>query len=92
MSATYKILPTSCCQDEIHMQRKLLRIISVDFDATGQLLTIYFAFVKYLRKNEAAHHPFVDIKKTHDSKRMVLNNVLTEFGIPTKFEKLIKCD
>ena len=32
------------------MQRKLLRIINVDFDAAGQLLIIYFAYVKYLRK------------------------------------------
>jgi len=32
------------------MQRKLLGIISVDFDTTGQLL-IYSAFIKYLRKN-----------------------------------------
>jgi hypothetical protein len=29
---------------------KLLAIIGVDFDATGQLLIIYSAFVKYLRK------------------------------------------
>ena len=33
------------------MQRKLLGIINVDFDTTSQLLTIYSAFVKYLRKN-----------------------------------------
>ena len=33
------------------MQRKLLGIIIVDFDAAGQLLIIYSAFVKYLRKN-----------------------------------------
>jgi len=33
------------------MQRKLLGIISVDFDATGQVLIIYSAFVKYLRNN-----------------------------------------
>ena len=33
------------------MQRKLLGIISVDFDATGQLLIIYSAFVKCLGKN-----------------------------------------
>jgi hypothetical protein len=33
------------------MQRKLLGIISVDFDVAGQLLIIYSAFVKYLRKN-----------------------------------------
>jgi len=28
-----------------------LGIIIVNFDATGQLLIIYVAFVKYLRKN-----------------------------------------
>jgi len=39
------------------MQRKLLGIISVDFDATGQLLTIYSAFVKYLRSNENKMKP-----------------------------------
>ena len=31
--------------------RKLLGIINVDSDATGRLLIIYSAFVKYLRKN-----------------------------------------
>jgi len=33
------------------MQRKLLGIISLDFDATGQLLFIYSVFVKYLWRN-----------------------------------------
>jgi len=28
-----------------------MRIIHVDFDVTGQLMTIYSAFVNYLRKN-----------------------------------------
>jgi len=32
------------------LQRKVLGVISVDFDVTGQLLIIYSAFVKYLRK------------------------------------------
>jgi hypothetical protein len=32
------------------MQRKLLGNINVDFDATGQLLIVYSAFFKYLRK------------------------------------------
>jgi len=32
------------------MQRKLLGIISVDFDTTGKLLIIYSAYIKYLRK------------------------------------------
>jgi len=34
------------------MQRKLTGIASVDLDATGQLLIIYCAFVKYFRKSE----------------------------------------
>ena len=38
-------------QNCIHMQRKLLGIMNVDFDATGQLLIMYSAFIKYLRKN-----------------------------------------
>jgi len=50
------------------MQRKLLEIISVDFDAIGQLPIIYFIFVKYLRKkweyNEAVHKLFIDLKST----------------------------
>jgi len=39
------------------MQRKLLEITNVDFDTTGQLLIIYFAFVE---KGEGAH-----LKKGH---------------------------
>jgi len=30
------------------MQKKLLGIINVDFDATGQLLVIFTAFVTYI--------------------------------------------
>jgi len=36
------------------MQRKLMGIINLDFDATGQLLIIYSAFIKYLRKKQVA--------------------------------------
>jgi len=32
------------------MQRRLLGIISVDFDTTGKLLIIYSACIKYMRK------------------------------------------
>jgi hypothetical protein len=34
------------------MQREFMKITSVDFEATGQLLIIYSALVKYCRKNE----------------------------------------
>jgi phosphatidate phosphatase PAH1 len=73
------------------MQRKLLETISVDFDATGQLLIIYSAIVKYLRKkwenHEAVHQLFTDITKVG---REVLYNILTEYGNSDETGKLIK--
>jgi len=68
----------------------------VDFDATGQLLIIYSAFIKYLKKkkweyNKAVHQLFIDIRKAYDPvRREVLYNILTEFGIPIKLVRLIK--
>jgi len=42
-----KYYPTSWCQGQLHMQRKLLGIIMVNFDTAGQLQIIYSAFIKY---------------------------------------------
>jgi len=76
------------------MQRKLLGIINVDFDATYQLLIIYSAIIKYLRKksehNKAVHQLFIDFKKAYDSiRRDVSYNILIECGIPMKLVWLI---
>jgi hypothetical protein len=38
--------PTPCCLVSLHRQRKLLGIINMDVDATGQQLIIYSAFVQ----------------------------------------------
>ena len=47
------------------MQRKLLGITSVDFDATGQIMIIYSAFVKYLKKkNENKMKHFISHLQT----------------------------
>jgi hypothetical protein len=67
----------------------------VGFDVTDQLLIRSFAFVRYWRKkleyNETVHQLFVDFKKAYDSvTRVVLYNILIEFGIPTKLVRLIK--
>jgi hypothetical protein len=64
------------------VQGKLLGIINIDLDATGQLLIIYSAFTQHLRKkweyNEAVHQFFVDFKKAYDSvRREVLYNTLS---------------
>jgi len=51
LPTTYKILSNILLSMLTSYEKKLLEIINVDFDATGQLLIIYSAFVKYLRKN-----------------------------------------
>jgi len=61
----------------------------VDFSATGQLLIIHSAFVKYLRKkweySKAVHQISIDFKKAYDSiRREVLYNILVECVIPMK--------
>ena len=76
------------------MQKKLLGI-NVDFDTTGQLLTTYSAFVKYLKKkweyNKALQQLFIDFKKAYNSvRREVFYNILIEFGISVKLGKLLK--
>ena len=68
------------------MQRKLLVIINVDFDATGQLLIMYSAFFRYLGKNgennKAMHQLFIDSKKAYDSFR---REVFYNIPYPTAF-------
>jgi hypothetical protein len=69
------------------MQEKLLEIINVDFNATGQLLIIYSALVKYFRKkweyNKTAHQLFIDFKEDYDSvRREVLYNIPFVFVYP----------
>ena len=78
------------------MQRKLLGIISVDFDATAQLLIILtFCIRQILEKkweyNEAVYEHFIYFKKACDSaRREVVCNILFEFGVPMKLVRLIK--
>jgi len=77
------------------MQKKLLWIINVDFDATDQRLTTYFLHSsipeKKLEYNKAVHQLFIDFKKAYDSvRREVLYNILIEFCIPMKLVRLIK--
>ena len=73
-----------------------MRIISLNFEATVQLLIIYCAFVKYWRKkkweySEAVQQLFIDFKKAYDSfRREVLCNILFQFVIPMKLVRLIK--
>jgi hypothetical protein len=77
------------------MQRKLLGIINVDFDATGQPQIIYSEFVKYLRKkwehNKAVDQLIVNFKKSyHSRRREVFYNILIFFGMRMKLVRLLK--
>jgi len=75
------------------MQRKLLGIINVDFDIIGQILTIYSAFVTYVRKKNGntINQLFIYFMNPYDSIwREVLYYILFEFCIPMKLIQLIK--
>ena len=51
MPTAYKILSNILLSRLTQYARKLQGIISVDFDATGQILVIYSVFVRYFGKN-----------------------------------------
>ena len=89
-----KFYPTSCCQGLLHMQRKLLRIISVDFECDRSTTDHIFCICQILQKkweyNEAVHQLFIEFKKAYDSfRREVLYNIFIEFGISMKQVRLI---
>jgi hypothetical protein len=72
------------------MHRKLLGIISMYFNPTGQLQIIYSALIKYFIKNGNRVKQCFS-KKAYDSVSWeVLYYILNEFGIPMKPVKLIK--
>jgi hypothetical protein len=74
---------------------KIIGDYQCGFYATGKLLIIYSAFIKYLRKkweyNEAMQQLFTDFQKAYDSVRWeVFYNILIAFGMPMKLGGLIK--
>ena len=66
----------------------------MDFDATGQLLITYSAFIIHKKKweySEAKNQLFIDFKKAYDSVgQEVSYNNLIEFHTPMKLIRLIK--
>ena len=70
---------------------KLLGTINMVLDVTDRLLSKYFIFARYRRKNGSIRAQYINYvgyrlkKKACDSvKNEVLYNILTEFGIPKK--------
>jgi hypothetical protein len=67
----------------------------VDFDATGQLLITYSAFIKYLRKqweyNKVMRQLIVNFKKSYPSgTRDVFYNIIILFNMHMKLVRLLK--
>ena len=62
-------------------------IISLGFNELGQLLIIYFGFVRYLREKKGnTMRQCIEFKEAYDSVRWeVLYNILIEFVIPMKW-------
>jgi len=95
LQTMYKILSNILLSKLTPYAEKLLGIITVDFDATDQLLTICSVVVKYMRKklkyNRPVHQHFIDFKKACDSvRREVFYKILIEFSIHMKLVRLIK--
>jgi hypothetical protein len=71
-----------------------MRIISVDFDVTDQLLIRYTAFIRMEKKGEyngTVHQFLTDSKNDYDSDRTeVVYNILIDFGTPMELVRLIK--
>ena len=72
---TYKILSNILLSMLTPLQRKLLGIINVDLDATGPLLIVYSAFIKYLKKWQ--HN-----ERTSSKLMIQFGGSSYEFGIP----------
>ena len=96
MPTTYKILSNILLTRLTPYAGEVIGDHECASDATGRILIIYSAFVKYLRKkweyNKAVHQLFIDFKKAYNSvRRDALYSILIEFGIPKKLVRLIKC-
>jgi hypothetical protein len=76
------------------MQRKLLGIINVDFDAADQLLIICFAFAKKKKKSGNTMKQCISYsyasRRFDSDRREDLYNILIEFAILMKLVRLTK--
>jgi hypothetical protein len=73
---------------------KLLWKVIAEFDITDCMLLKMFAFIRHWRKmwhSNTVHQLFINFKKAYDSvTREVLYNILIEFGVHIKLDRLIK--
>jgi len=89
-----RIFLISFCQGGRLMHRKLLGIVSVDFDTkstTVHIFCIHQIIERKYENKEAIHQLFMYFKKTHYSfRREVLCIIYIDFSISVKIVKLIQ--
>jgi hypothetical protein len=91
LSTSFKVVSSTFSQG--YFRTKLLGIIGVGFDVTGQLWSNCFIrqiLEKKREYNGTVHQLFIDFKKAYDSVREVLYSILLEFGTPMKLVRLVK--
>jgi hypothetical protein len=86
-----KFCPAPFSQGELHMQLRLLGIISVGFNTTNHICCICQILEKKWEYDETVHQLFIDFKKGYDSVgREVLSNILIKSGVPIQMVRQIK--
>jgi hypothetical protein len=95
LSTAYKILSNICPSRLTPYAEEIIGDYQCGFRRNRPTADYIFCIRQILEKkweyNGAVHHLFIDFKKAYDSvRREVLYNILIEFGIPLKLERLIK--
>jgi sorting nexin-29 len=95
LSTTYKILSNILFSRLTPYAEEIIGYHQCGFrrnrSTTDHIFSIRQILEKKWEYNDAVHQLFIDFKKAYDSvRREVLNNILIEFGIPTKLVRLIK--
>jgi len=79
------------------MQRKLLGIINMDFDAkrsaTDHIFCIRHILEKNGNKSKQRNFPFIRLQESYDLVRKdVLHNILIQYGFPINLVSLIRIE
>jgi len=95
LPTTYKILSNMLLSRLTPYAAEIIGDHQCGFQCNRSITSHIFCICQILRKkweyNKAVHQFFTDFKKAYDSfRREVLFNIIIEFGIPVKLERLIK--
>ena len=95
LSTTHRILFISILSRLTPISKKIIGDQQCEFRCKGYHMIIHYAFVKQLRNNgnttrQCISYLYVDFKKTCDSVRREMYNILIEIGVSMKLVMLTK--